>query len=86
MIKTLFSPWKKISYGYGRGFDIKRYFEAITFNLMSRIVGGIIRTFFIIFATFIEIIVIISGLLIIILWLIAPFIFFYGIYFAINLI
>jgi len=39
----LFSPWHKDITGYGRGFDLKRFLHVFGWNLISRIIGAILR-------------------------------------------
>lgn len=86
VIKTLFSPWKRITSGYGRGFDIKVFIETFIFNLMSRIIGFVIRIFFLMFSFLFQFFVLIIGFFIVIIWLVLPFIFFIAIYYSFYLI
>ncbi len=86
LIKTFFSPWKRITQSYGRGFDIKNYTEAFVMNTMSRIIGAIIRLVFIIIGIVIEIVILIVGFLILIFWIIAPTLFLLGIFGSFYLI
>jgi len=82
LLKTLFSHWHRYSYSYGKKFDPGRYFEAFTFNVMSRVIGAILRTFFIIIGLLIEIFIFFSGLILFLGWIILPLLligsFFYG--------
>lgn len=86
LIKTFFSPWRGISEGYGRGLDIQRYTEAFALNTMSRIIGVIYRTFFLIIAVFAETIIIVGGIVIFILWLLFPVLAVLAIYYGISII
>lgn len=44
LIKTLFYPWKRLIVPEaGPGFDIQKKFQAFTFNLVSRLVGSVVR-------------------------------------------
>ena len=44
LISTLFSPWKRLIVEDKKpGFDIRRFFETLTFNLISRGIGAIVR-------------------------------------------
>lgn len=44
LLRTLFSPWKRQVLGYETpGFNLRKIFETITFNLISRTIGAIIR-------------------------------------------
>ncbi len=82
LLKTFFSCWKKISSPYGK-FDIIKYLDTFTLNLMSRFIGMIIRFFVIIFGLSFSLIVFLGGLIFFILWITMPFwgifIFIYGI-------
>ncbi len=72
IIKTFFSHWKKYRWSYGRGFDFKIFFEALFSNLISRILGVIIRSILIIICLIFEVFIFLLGLALIIVWLISP--------------
>lgn len=74
LIKTLFSPWHRYYYEYGKQFDIGKWFEALTFNIMSRGIGAIVRVLFIFIGVFAEIFILIAGAAVFCLWLLLPFI------------
>lgn len=86
LIKTLFSPWKGISSGYGRGLDLNRWIEAFVLNSMSRIIGVITRVIFLIVAVIAEFFIIVGGFLVLIIWLAAPLLFFISIYYGFSII
>jgi len=72
LIKTFFSPWRRYRVSYGRGFDLGEYFEALFSNLLFRILGALLRTFFILIGLLIEIFIIFAGAIIFIGWIILP--------------
>ncbi|MBD3282096.1 MAG: hypothetical protein GF387_00570 [Candidatus Portnoybacteria bacterium] len=74
LLKTLFSPWKRDITKKPRGLDLKKIFEYIMYNLISRGTGFIIRFFTIIVGIFFFILTIIAGAIILILWLFLPLI------------
>lgn len=86
LLKTFFSHWHKYSYSYGKGLSISRYFEAFTFNMMSRIIGAILRTGFIIIGILLEIFIVFLGLIIFLGWLVLPFVLIWGLVFGLNLL
>src|SRR3989338_835978 len=43
LLKTLFSPWRRNMWSYGKGFNIGRYVEVLLGNLISRILGALMR-------------------------------------------
>ena len=82
LLKTLFSPWRKYAWSYGKGLDIKRYIEVFFSNLISRILGAILRIFLIIFGILFELFIFLAGLIVFLGWLALPLLlilgFFYG--------
>ena len=47
-LPRVFQPWHKDITTYGRGFDFKTWAHALSWNLISRFLGAILRIFFII--------------------------------------
>jgi len=82
LLKTLFSHWRRYQYSYGKGLNFKRYFEAFTFNMISRVLGSIMRSVLIVLGLLTEIFVFLAGAIVFLIWLILPFLlaggFFYG--------
>jgi len=82
LLRTWFSHWRRYKYSYGRGFNLKRYFEAFTFNMISRILGGLMRSILIVLGIFTEMVVFIFGAIVFLIWIILPLLlvggFFYG--------
>jgi len=82
LLKTLFSHWRRYQYSYGKGLNFKRYFEAFTFNMISRVLGAIMRSILIVLGLLTEIFVFLAGAIVFLIWLILPFLlaggFFYG--------
>jgi len=69
LIKYLFSPWKRVvSQKEGLGFSFAKFFEEITFNLISRVVGFLVRLLLIIWGVFSIFWIAILGIIVIILW------------------
>lgn len=79
LARTLFSYWRRYHESYGRGFDIKKYFEVFIFHLTSRIIGAVVRTAAIIIGLVAEILVFIAGLMVFSGWFLLPFLLFYGV-------
>lgn len=82
LLKTFLSPWRRYSMSYGKRFDPGKFFEAFTFNMMSRGIGAVLRIFFIVIGVSIEIFIFLAGAITFLAWLISPIIliggFFYG--------
>lgn len=83
LFKTLFSPWRRSSVLYVKGFHIKKFFETLASNLISRIIGAIIRISVIAVGIIIELALIPIGPIVIAFWVALPlliaFTFLYGI-------
>lgn len=73
LLKTLLAPWKRqIVTQRSPGFSLTELFEVITFNLISRAIGALVRTFLILTWLIFEIVIIPFGLLALITWIILP--------------
>lgn len=86
LLKTLFSPWRRYSWSYGRGFDIKRYLEVFFSNLISRILGAIVRIFLIISGILFEVFILFAGLIVFLAWLVLPFLLIFGLYYGFSIL
>ena len=81
LLKTLFSPWRQISAGRVRG-PIGMQLRAFFDRLVSRIIGGFIRSIVLIFGALVVLLAATVGLLRIILWPFVPIFPFVAIIFA----
>jgi len=70
--RTLFSHWHKMGEGYGRGFDLPRFFSVFIGNTFSRILGAIVRSVFIIIGLAVELFILLAGLAALLFWLLLP--------------
>ncbi len=74
LLKTIFSPWKRlIADDVVVGFDIAKFFENLSFNLISSVIGAIVRLFLIIFCLATSVVYLIISVPFFIIWLIVPF-------------
>ncbi|MBI2625012.1 MAG: hypothetical protein HYW70_01620 [Candidatus Nealsonbacteria bacterium] len=72
LLKTLFSPWRRYQASYGRGFDFTRYFETLTFNTVSRVLGAIMRIVLILSGLTAETFLVLGGAVLLLGWLFLP--------------
>lgn len=73
MLKTLFSPWRKISEDYKmKGLDITELLTSFTVNTIMRIMGAIFRSIVIILSLVFATVIILGGFLFFIYWLLLP--------------
>jgi hypothetical protein len=77
LLKTFFVPWRKYSWPYCRGFDLKIYLETFISNAIMRILGAILRFFLIVLGIILEIFIILIGISAFIVWFLLPFILVY---------
>jgi len=70
---SLFSPWKRLILADNSvGFNLTRWFETFTFNLISRAIGAIVRTFILLIGLFVLFPTIVAGLVGLLMWLVFP--------------
>lgn len=73
LLKTLFAPWRQNLLSYSKGFDLGKYFEIFISNLISRTIGAILRFFLILTGLFVEILIILAGIIMLFIWFVLPF-------------
>ncbi|MEK9200537.1 MAG: AAA family ATPase [Patescibacteria group bacterium] len=74
LLTTLFSPWRRLSQDQEIvGFNLERWFEKESFNLISRGIGFFVRTFLFLFGFTALSTVFLGGLVGFVLWLAIPF-------------
>ncbi|MDO8265173.1 MAG: hypothetical protein Q7T34_02270, partial [Candidatus Parcubacteria bacterium] len=84
LFRTLFSPWRKYNFSYGKGFDIGRYSETLVFNIFSRIIGLLLRIFLIAAGLIIEAGIFLAGFLVLGIWFLHPLILAIALIFSIR--
>lgn len=72
LLPRLFSPWHKDITSYGRGFDLKRFLHSAGWNLMSRVIGAVMRLFVIAAGLLVEAFVASLTSLVFIVWFVLP--------------
>lgn len=86
LLRTLFSPWHKYAWSYPRGFYPEKYLEVFVSNLISRILGAILRIFMIIVGILTEIFIILAGIIIFLVWIVLPLLLIAGLILGIRII
>ncbi len=83
VLKTFFSPWRRYSESYGKGFDMGRIVSVLFWNIFSRFMGMILRLFLLVLFLVVEVFTFILGAIFFIFWplfpLILPAVFIVGI-------
>ncbi|MBZ1348523.1 MAG: hypothetical protein KYQ20_02075 [Candidatus Nealsonbacteria bacterium] len=86
LLKTFFSPWRKYKLGYPRGFRFSKYLEVFFSNLISRVLGALVRIVLIIAGLLAQVFIIFAGAIIFFGWIVLPFLLVAGFLFGIRLI
>lgn len=86
LLKTFFSHWRRYSFAYPRGFDIRAYAWVFFSNLISRILGAVVRTFLIVLGILVEILILFLGGIVFLGWFFFPFILVLLLYFGLKFI
>lgn len=84
LLASFFAPWKGDLEDYGRGLDIKKYFNAFLGNMISRALAALIRLIIIVVGLFLALITFFIGFLILVVWLLLPVIVVGGVLYAIG--
>ena len=82
----MFAPWHRYAWTYPRGFDFAQYFEVFFSNLISRVIGAIIRTVFIIVGAVVELAVLLAGLIILASWFLLPAVLFFSFFYVFKIL
>ena len=85
LLRTFFSHWHRYGYSYGKIFEVWKNIETFVFNIMSRVVGMILRTFLIILGLATEVLIILIGLVIFLGWIFLPILLLAAFLFGLNL-
>jgi len=86
LLKTFFSPWRRYKWAYPRGFELGGYLEVFISNLISRILGAILRFFLIILGILAEIFIMFAGMVIFLGWLVLPILLIFGLYYGFRIL
>ncbi len=73
LIKTLFSPWKRLTVESETGFDIAKFFENLSFNFISVMIGAVVRLGLILVALIILVFYLIISIPLFLIWWVIPF-------------
>jgi ABC-type transport system involved in cytochrome bd biosynthesis fused ATPase/permease subunit len=84
--KTIFSHWRRSSDSYGEGLDVGVWAKAFLGNMISRILGAIIRLVIIAVGIVFEITLFFVGSAIILIWVLLPIIITLGFFAGIGLL
>lgn len=84
LFKTLFSPWHKYQFSYPKSFSFYGYFETFMSNLISRVLGAVVRIFLILFGLLFELFLLFFFIPLFLFWLLFPIICFIIIIYGIR--
>ncbi len=74
LLKTLFSPWQKQNESYVQGFHPGAFFETVIVNIITRLVGFVVRMCFILIGIVCLVFTVVLFLTSFVIWLVLPFI------------
>lgn len=74
LLRTLFSPWRRLAEPYKRGLNVEAFFSTLIVNLITRIIGFIVRFFTIIVGLFAIALAFLAGFLTFVIWALMPII------------
>ncbi|MCC6290465.1 hypothetical protein IT398_00045 [Candidatus Nomurabacteria bacterium] len=74
LLKTLFSPWRRLGEAYPGRFNLSEIFASFFINTFMRLIGFLIRFLLVVFGTFVLFISMLIGFAVFIVWFALPFI------------
>lgn len=75
LIKTLFSPWKRMKESYtGEGLNLERFFSALVVNTIMRVVGFITRFIILTIGVICILLISATSTIVFFIWIFAPFV------------
>ncbi len=77
LLKTFFSPWHRYMTSYPKGMDPIGALNSLFGNMMSRIIGMILRVIFILLGLVFEVFIFVVGLVLFLIWASMPILIFY---------
>lgn len=73
LIKTFFAPWKKYNWQYPKAFNLAEFFNTLISNFFSRILGAFLRFFLILAGILFQVLVFFAGGIVLLAWILMPF-------------
>jgi hypothetical protein len=86
LLKTFFSPWRRYSWSYPKGLQIGKWLEVFFSNLISRVLGAIMRIILIFIGILVEIFFFLVGAIIFLGWLILPVLLIFGFFYGFKIL
>lgn len=72
LLKTFFAPWRRYAWAYPRAFDLMKYLEIAFSNLITRVLGMMMRTALIIVGILVELFIFLAGIVVLVGWVVLP--------------
>jgi hypothetical protein len=69
LLRTLFAPWRRIQWSQEKGFHPGSFLYTLASNLISRILGAIVRSFLIFIGLAVEVYLIVYAVFMLLFWL-----------------
>lgn len=85
LVRTFWYPWRRYFTGYPKGFNPALMFESFFGNIMSRVIGMILRIFFIFLGIIFDILIFAVGSIVLVLWVTGPFLSIYMLFAGIRI-
>ena len=86
LIKTFFSHWRRSADPYSRGLDVSGLAKAFLGNVISRIIGAMIRMAIIIIGLVTEVFIFFAGFFMVLVWIFLPVLIVIGFFAGIGLL
>lgn len=72
LMKSWLSPWKRMTEERKKAWDVEEFFSSIVINILSRIIGALMRTIIIAIGLLSLTFVLVGGVVVYLIWTVAP--------------
>lgn len=72
LLGSLFSPWKRMVEERKKAWDVEEFFSSLVINILSRIIGAMVRIIVLSLGTIVLTVVFVGGLVVYLVWTVAP--------------
>lgn len=72
LLRSWISPWKRMTEERTKAWDVEEFLGSIVINIISRIIGFLMRTVVLIIGTISLTVMLVGGVLVFLVWTVAP--------------
>lgn len=71
-MRSWLSPWKRMTEERKKAWDVEEFFSSLVINILSRIIGALMRTIIIVIGLVSLVFILVGGIAVYLIWTVAP--------------